>query len=522
MINTQSSKTTLQKLPIGVQTFSEIIKHNYLYIDKTKEAYDLIATRSKFYFLSRPRRFGKSLFLSTLKEIFEGNKGLFEGLYIYDKYDWNQKYPVIKIDFFGDLRSGDSLKKTITSMLKSNQNNLGVKCDDTNAPDVCLRELIEKSYHKHNQQVIVLIDEYDKAILDNLDQMDVARENREIIKGLYSVLKGCEEFIRFAFLTGVSKFSRASIFSGLNMLEDISLNPRFGNICGYTQHDIETTLLPHLNGVDLGKVKTWYNGYNFLKDDVYNPFDILLFIKNDFVYDNYWFTTGTPAFLIKLIEKNNYFLPNLTNIVIGKEILDSFDIENLRLEVILYQAGYLTIESVIIDEDLETIEYGLKLPNKEVKISFNNFILNNLFNQDHANQDKKNIIKSLKNANLEGFKQALISIFASIPYNNYTNNKLSTYEGFYASVIYVYLQSLGIDIIGEDVSNKGRIDLTVKINNLIYIIEFKVGDDNALQQIKQKNYAQKYLNENKSIYLVGINFDKIEKNITGFEWEQML
>jgi len=511
----------MKKLPIGIQTFHEIINKDYLYIDKTKEAYELIESGTKFYFLSRPRRFGKSLFLSTLQSIFEGKKELFDGLYIYDKYDWEDKYPVIKIDFFGDLRSGDNLKKTMLSMLKDNQEKLGVECSNVENIGVCLKELIKLSYQKYKKQVVILIDEYDKAILDNLDQMEVASENREIIKSLYSVLKGSEEYIKFAFLTGVSKFSRASIFSGLNMLQDISLNPSYGNICGYTQNDIETTVLPYLDGVNLKKLKVWYNGYNFLKDDVYNPFDILQFIANHKVYKNYWFTTGTPTFLIKLIEKNHYFLPKLSNLVVGEELLNSFDIDNINLEVIFYQAGYLTIDA-IQESRRGKIEYRLKIPNREVQISLNDFILDYLTNQRiEKSRFQDNIYDALCDANLEGFHQAFKSIFANIPYNNYTSNNIQNYEGFYASVVYVYLQSLGLDIIGEDVTNLGRIDLTIKIDNLIYIIEFKVGTGNALQQIKTNQYAQKYMNENKDIYLVGINFDKGDRNICKFEWERV-
>ena len=505
----------LKKLPIGIQTFSEIIKNNYIYIDKTKEAIELIENY-KYVFLSRPRRFGKSLFLDTLQDIFEGNRELFKDLYIYDKWDFSEKYPIIKIDFSGDLRSGESLKKNILGIFRSNQERLGVECIDTDYFSGCFKELIEKTYEKYQKPVVVLVDEYDKAILDNLDLMEVAYENREIIKSLYSVLKGCDKYLKFVFLTGVSKFSKASIFSGLNMLRDISLTPKYGNICGYSQNDIESSFLPYLEGVDLEKLKAWYNGYNFLKDDMYNPFNVLLFIKNDFLYDNYWFSTGTPSFLIKLIEKNHYFLPKLSNLTIGKELLDSFDIDNLDLEVILYQAGYLTIDKVEIDED-EDIIYHLKLPNKEVKASFNQFIISRLY-QDRSN-NRKDISKALRGEDLEGLKTSLISLFASIPYNNYTKNDIANYEGFYASVIYVYLQSLGLEIIGEDVTNKGRIDLTLFIKDNIYIIEFKMGEKDALQQIKTKNYHQKYLSLNKNIYLIGINFDENEKNISNFEWE---
>jgi len=503
----------MKRLPIGLQTITEVINNNYLYIDKTKEALDLIKSY-KYAFLSRPRRFGKSLFIDTLQEIFMGNRELFKGLYIYDRWEF-EKYPVIKISFSGDLRSGSSLKKVILDLLKDNQERLDVTCDEIGDFGICFKQLIKKASEKYNQQVVVLIDEYDKAILDNLDQMEVAKENREIIKSFYTILKESDKYIKFAFLTGVSKFSKASIFSGLNMLEDISLSPRFGNICGYTQDNVEDEFKKYLEGVDLDKLKEWYNGYNFLKDDVYNPFDLLKFIKNDFKYSNYWFSSGTPTFLIKLIEQNSYFLPKLADLTVGEQLLDSFDIDNIDLEVILYQSGYLTIDKMIIDED-DDILYRLKLPNLEVKKSFNTFIINTFY-KDTSLQNK-NISKALRAKNLDGFRDALSLIFASIPYNNYTKNKINEYEGFYASVVYVYLQSLGLDIVGEDVTNKGRIDLTVKLKDCIYIIEFKMGGSDALAQIKEKKYYEKD-REYQKIYLVGINFDKEDKNIGKFEWE---
>jgi hypothetical protein len=507
---------SLKKLPIGIQTFSKIIEDDYIYIDKTKEALEVIENYS-YAFLSRPRRFGKSLFLDTLHNIFEGKKEYFKDLYIYDKWDWDITYPVIKISFAGDLRSSDGLKKVILNILKTNQRRLNVECEEIDEFGICFKELIENTYQKYNQRVVVLIDEYDKAILDNLDQMEVASENREIIKGFYTILKESDEYIKFVFLTGVSKFSKASIFSGLNMLEDISLVPKFGNICGYTQANIENEFKEYLENIDLEKVRQWYNGYNFLKDPLYNPFDLLKFIKYDFKFSNYWFATGTPTFLIKLIEKNNYFLPKLSNLVVGESILDSFDIENINLEVILYQSGYLTIDKMQLTP-FETIEYKLKLPNKEVKQSLNDVIINYITNNQLPNS-KTDIYLSLLNQDLELFKNSFISIFASIPYNNFTNNNIQNYEGFYASVVYVYLQSLGLDVIGEDVTNLGRIDLTVKIKDLIYIIEFKVGDEDALIQIKAKKYHEKYFSEKKDIYLVGINFDKEIKNISNFQWE---
>jgi hypothetical protein len=455
----------LKKLPIGIQTFSKIREDDY--IDKTKDTLELINSYT-YTFLLRPRRFGKSLFLDTLQEIFEGNQKLFEGLYIYDKWDWNTTYPVIKISWDGNLQTTKDVELKAKEFLRDNSNRLGIDCDNSLSVSVCFERLIKEAYEKYNQKVVILIDEYDRPILDTIDNKEQSKINREFIKGLYSVIKGADEYIKFAFLTGVSKFSKASIFSGLNMLEDISLTPKFGNICGYTQNDVQTSFLPYLDGVDLDKVKEWYNGYNFLKDDVYNPFDLLQFIKNDFKFSNYWFATGTPTFLIKLIEQKNYFLPQLANLTIGKQILDSFDIENIDLEVILYQSGYLTIDKMI-EKRRGGIEYKLKLPNMEVKNSLNDILIDFLTNQKIEKityQD--DMYDALYDSDLDKLKTSLKSMFANIPYNNFINNNIQNYEGFYASVIYVYLQSLGLDIIGEDVTNKGRIDLTVKIEEYIY------------------------------------------------------
>ena len=460
-----------------------------------------------------------------MRKIFEGKKEYFEGLYIYDKWDWNIKYPVIKISWGGKLRTIEDLEYTLKATLKENQKRLGIECEEFKHLPTCFRELIEEAYEKYNQRVVVLIDEYDKPILDVIEDKKEAREHREYIKGLYSILKESDEYLQFAFLTGVSKFSKASIFSGLNMLSDISLAPRFGNICGYTQYDLETSFKEHLKGADCKRVQKWYNGYNFLKDRLYNPFDILQFIQNDFKFKNYWFATGTPTFLIKLIEQNRYFLPKLSNLKVGEELLDSFDIDNIKLEVILYQSGYLTIDKAI--ETRRGMEYKLKLPNEEVKISFFDYVIDYLTNQQSERLTyQDNLYDALNGGNLDEFKKTLITLFASIPYNNYTNNKIYEYEGFYASVIYSYLQSLGLEIIGEDVTNLGKVDLTVFIEDKIYIIEFKVVDNkseknSALYQIKEKNYQQKYQSQSKDIYIIGIEFCKSDKNVCSFEWERV-
>ncbi|WP_459893681.1 AAA family ATPase, partial [Desulfothermus okinawensis] len=403
------------------------------------------------------------------------------------------------------------------------QEALGIQCENREDMAACFSELIDRATKKYNQKVVILIDEYDKPILDVIEDRDQAKENREYLRGLYSIIKDNDAYVRFAFLTGVSKFSKASIFSGLNMLEDISLSPRFGNICGYTQKDIETTFLPYLEGVDLNRVTDWYNGYYFLKERLYNPFDILQFIKNDCIFDNYWFETGTPTFLIKLIKQNRYFLPRLSDMVVDKKILSSFDVENIDLEVILYQSGYLTIDS-IRQKRRGDIEYRLRLPNEEVKISLNDYIIDYLFEQRQIRIKAQNdLYDALMDEEIDKLQKTLVSLFASIPYNYFTKNKIDEYEGFYASVVYVYLQSLGFEIIGEDVTNHGRIDLTVLLDDKIYIIEFKVDGKKgeALSQIKQKRYHEKYLDRSDKIYLIGIEFSSKDRNVLNFEWEKI-
>jgi hypothetical protein len=456
-----------------------------------------------------------------LQSAYEGKKELFKGLYIYDKYDF-PKHPIIKIEWRRSMKTIKELNNVAYDILKDNQEELGIICEHTEDMGGCFEELIKKAYKKYNKRVVVLIDEYDKPILDVLEDNKQAKANKDYIKGLYSVLKATEPYLEKVFLTGVSKFSKTSIFSDLNMLKDISLNPNYGNICGYTQSNIENEMIEYLKTVDLEKLKKWYDGYNFLKDNVYNPFDILLFIDNGFAFDNYWFSTATPTFLIKLIEKNNYFLPRLANVKVGKNLLDSFDIDNIDLEVILYQSGYLTIDKVETTRRGK-IEYKLKLPNEEVKSSFYDIILDFLTNQKSDKLDHQdNIYDAIYDGKIENLEKSLKSMYSGIPYNNFTNNNIAHYEGFYASVIYAYLQSLGLDIVGEDVTNKGRIDLTIKINNLIYILEFKVGGSDALLQIKNKNYHHKYMDKNKEIYLIGINFNEEDRNISKFEWEKVL
>ena len=507
----------MQKLPIGIQSFEKLRKNNYIYIDKTDLALDLIENY-QYAFLSRPRRFGKSLFLDTLHSIFEGKKELFEGLDIYNKYNWQESYPVIKISWGGDFKTLEQTKKTALDILKLNQKRLGIECDIDDEPASCFRKLIINAYEKYKKRVVVLIDEYDKPILDNLDNTSRALENRDFLRSFYVMLKENDAYLHFAFLTGISKFSKANIFSGLNNISDISLKPKYSTICGYTQKDIEINFATLLKETNLQKVQEWYNGYNFLGESVYNPFDILQFIDNNFLFKNYWWESGNPSFLITLLKKHHYNIPELENITVGDDILNSFEIENLRLEVLLFQSGYLTIEEFVNDPDFGINDYKLRVPNKEVSISLNRLFLDYLTNGIRVNKD---LINALLEADLEQFKEVFESLFASIAYNNYVKNNIGEYEGYYASVFYSYLAASGLKIVAEDVTSSGRVDLTILLKDKVYIIEFKVDNTNALEQIKKKNYAKKYLNKAKEIYLIGIGFDTKDKNIKEFNWQKL-
>ncbi len=513
----------MKKLPIGIQTLSKIIEGNFVYVDKTEIAHRLI-DRGGYYFLSRPRRFGKSLFLDTLKEIFEGNKELFKGLYIYDNWDWEVKSPVLKISMgSGVLKNIEKLNKRLNSTLEDAAKSVGINCQSSD-PGECFKELIQKASEKHNQKVVILIDEYDKPILDNITDKEIAREMRDAMKDFYGVIKDNDTYIRLVFITGVSKFSKMNLFSGLNNLEDITLNADFGDICGYTHDDLLTVFEEHLRGADMKMVQEWYNGYNYFGKKVYNPFDILLFISNHFKFRNYWWSTGNPSFLIEMLKTGDYYIPDLENYEATDEILDSFDVDRIELVALLWQTGYLTIKKE--SQTVFGMEYQLKAPNKEVQTSLNSMLITYLTTETARKLSKqRNLLKVLENGDMDGLKNMLTTLFASIPYNNFTNNRLLEYEGYYASVVYAYIASLGMEIIPEDTTNFGKMDLTVKMpDGKIYIIEFRLTEKatgEALRQIKEKRYFEKYQTDN-DFYLVGIEFSRAERNVIGFEWEQMV
>jgi len=395
-------------------------------------------------------------------------------------------------------------------------------------PDIKFHELIKILHEKYQQQVVILIDEYDKPILDNITETDIALEIREGLKNLYSVIKDCDEFLKFVFFTGVSKFSKVNLFSGLNNLTDITLDHRYTTLCGYTHPELIHTFKDRLDGVDQDKVKLWYDGYSFLGDTVYNPYDILLYLYSG-VYKNYWFETATPSFLIKLIRERKYFVPRIEDIKATETLLSSFDVDVIELETLLFQTGYLTITGRRQVGAREIYELGY--PNLEVKMSLTDYILHYLLKETSNKEDNKiAIYEALVEADFDKLQTVFHSLFASIPYNWYVNNDLDKYEGYYASIFYCYFAALGIDVKPEDPTNHGRIDLIIKLDRHIYLIEFKVieldqNKNKALAQIKTKKYFEKYQallhSDDYKIFLVGVEFSRNEKNIVGFEWERL-
>ncbi len=513
-------------LPLGIQTFADIRnpKRNYAYVDKTAMAYQMISGGTKYCFLSRPRRFGKSLFLDTLAEIFKGSKKTFEGLYIYDKWDWNTKYSVLKISLGGGgISNKEVLIRNLLYIISDNAQKLEVELNsDIQDINLLFRDLIVKTHKKYNQQVVILVDEYDKPLLDNIGNDEHIEEIRRTIRSFYAEIKNNDAYIRFGFITGISRFSQMSFFSDLNNLTDISLDPRYSTVTGYTQNDLEEVFAEFLDGVDLEEVRKWYNGYNFLGEPLYNPYDILNFFDKQNVFKNYWWQTGQQSFLIKMMKGKNYHLPNLENITVGEAILEKFNIEDINIVALLWQSGYLTFDTVKQNPMNKKTTYKLKVPNLEVQESLNLLFFNYLSSESFTDIIVQNsMLESLYEHNFKKVEELLKTLFSSIPYDNHSGNTMSNYEGYYASVIYAYLAALGVPLLSEDHSNLGRADMTMFFPNSIIIIEFKVDkNENAIEQIKRKKYYEKYLSDGRDIYLVGIKFSSEEKNITSFVYEK--
>ena len=507
-----------RKLPIGIQTFRKIREENCYYVDKTALIQRLM-DEGTHYFLSRPRRFGKSLFLDTLKELFEGNEPLFKGLYIHDHWDWSVRYPVLRLDFgSGNFKEPETLHKEVMAQLDAVEKETGVESHYDTA-SARFRHIIQMLHSQAGQRVAVLVDEYDKPILDALEVPEVARANRDFLRGLYSTIKSNDAYIKFTILTGVSKFSKVSLFSGLNNLKDITLDARYSSICGYTDADLDTVFAPELPGLDRDEIRRWYNGYSWLGEEVYNPFDILLLFDSR-RFGAYWFETGTPTFLIETLLSRGVGTLDLDNILGSDELLSTFDVDRIATEALLFQTGYLTI--IQTEPRGSRTYYRLSYPNQEVRQSLNESLLNHLTGSPAQQAEHSARLYDLLLVNDFASLESLFkAFFASIPYQWHTNNDIANYEGYYASVFYSYFASVGLDIVVEDSGSQGRLDMAVRFNDNVYLFEFKVvelaSEGAAMAQLQAKGYADKYRDLCEPIHLIGVEFSRETRNLIGFE-----
>jgi Predicted AAA-ATPase/PD-(D/E)XK nuclease superfamily len=515
----------MKLLPLSTQTFTKLRDLNCVYVDKTEHIHTLLTTGQQF-FLSRPRRFGKSMTLSTIRSIYEGQESYFKDLWIHDKWDWSRRNPVLHFQFasMGFTTSGLelALENACRRIAKEHQIVL-----ETTGYDNNFAELIEKAYVKQGK-VVLLIDEYDKPIIEYLDKerRHKAHENREILRDFYSVIKDFDDKIEFLLITGVSKFSQTSIFSHLNHLTDITLNAKYNTLVGYTQTEFETCFAEwidqaHLNFPNrsrtelLDMIKMWYNGFSWTGlESVYNPYSVLNFL-NESAFRPHWFVTGTPTFLINLMREQESFLFNQLHA--SSELLESYDIENLDIRTLLFQTGYLTVKS----RDIENGTYILDYPNREVEQAASNYIIA-AFLHTNANDARLPILQ-IKDAflanNVEKAVNTMHSVLKDVPNHLLRGKK----EDFYHAVVHLYYKYLGLLMQSEVNTSDGRMDAVVTTPTHIYIIEFKLNEsaDKALQQIRDKDYASKYLTENKKIVLVGVNFSSRKRGVGGWKMEEV-
>ena len=455
---------TRRRLPIGIQTFRTIRETDSYYVDKTPWIGRLV-DEGGHYFLSRPRRFGKSLLLDTMKELFEGNEALFRGLAIHDRWDWSVRRPVVRLSFgAGDFNEPGYLEAAVGAQLEHHEEDAGIAPRHSPGPLRFFR-LLRELHRQRGNRAVVLVDEYDKPILDPLfsgapdengdpSGRAAARKNRDYLRGLYAVIKEADAHLRFSFLTGVSKFSKVSLFSGLNNLKDITLDRRYASICGYSESDLDTVFAPELVGLDRERIREWYNGYSWRGEErVYNPFGVLLlFDTREFAA--HWFETGSPSFLVESLFQRRIATPRLDGLVTSTDLLSAFDVEHIGAEALLFQTGYLTIAG-------ETsvgarTQYRLGYPNLEVRQSLNEHLLRRL-DPDPAriHENEGRLDRMLATNDLVGLERVFRAFFAGIPHQWFTRNDIANYEGYYASVFYSYFTALGAAVAVEDSTNLG-------------------------------------------------------------------
>ena len=510
------------RLPLGVQSFSEIRKENLYYVDKTHFACQLLM-RGKHYFLSRPRRFGKSLFVSTLKELFEGHRELFHGLAAHDRWDWSVRRPVLVLDFGNvDATLPGDLQDDVSEQLDRMERGHGVKRLYSTARGR-LRHLIRSLHECSGRRVVLLVDEYDKPIVDALRQPDLATENRNFLRSLYSVIKSCDEHIRFSFLTGVSKFSKVSLFSSLNNLNDLTLDARYSSLCGYTDHDIDTVFAPELEGLDREEIREWYNGYSWGGEEkVYNPFDILLlFDKRKF--RAWWFETGTPDYLLQELARRGVTIGALEGVEASESELGKFDIERTSDKALLFQSGYLTLAGS--SERRGKTFHRLEHPNREVRQCFYEALADELVGSESRREaDSDELDRCLREVDFEGLRKRIRSVLASIPHQWYDASRLADYEAHYAAALLVFFKGLPeVRVTTEDSSSMGRLDMALEAYGQVYLLEFKMQGRSqpgaAIEQMKRRRYMDKYRGLGQPVHMVGLYFSPRTRNMEHFEVE---
>jgi hypothetical protein len=510
----------MDKLPVGLQSFQVLRTGGYLYVDKTALLHRLV-TEGKYYFLSRPRRFGKSLMVSTLAELFQGHRELFTGLWIDNRWDWTLTNPVIHLSLNSMGYKEIGLEKALALRLNKIADQYGLSLQ-SEANSLRFQELIER-LHRSFGPAVVLIDEYDKPIIDYLDDLPRAEHHRDLLKSFYSVLKDADPHLRLVLLTGVSKFSQVSIFSELNNLTDLTLHPEYTTLLGYTQAELEhyfaerlTDLAPQFGGKDalLQQIKKWYNGYSWDGANyVYNPFSVLSFFSQK-RFRNFWFETGTPTFLVKLLNREHAY--QLEDIRASAAVFSSFELRRIDPKALLFQTGYITIRSV--DEDQT---YTLSYPNKEVRDSLLQYLLAE-YTQSYPSDTPiraQQMKQALQVGNTRDFVEALNGLFATIPYQIFIADR----EAYYHSVTYLALSLMGTFVQVEVSQAQGRPDAVVHTADTIYVMEFKLDEqaEEALDQIKAKGYAQPYLKQGKAVKAVGIRFSSEQKQLDTWVEEVM-
>lgn len=521
-----------RKLPIGIQSFEDLRRNNYLYVDKTEFVFRLAET-GKVYFLSRPRRFGKSLFLSTLKAFFEGKKDLFEGLKIVelesDNPDAWKKYPVIYFDFNGmDYSEPGSLEKKLDKNLSSYEEIYGR--DSADGGNVALRfaSLLKNAHDKTGLGAVVLVDEYDKSLLESDNEIQEA--NRRLFKGFFGNLKSSDEYLKFVFITGVTKFSKVSIFSDLNQLNDISLNRNYSEICGITEDELLSSFEPEIKEMAetlnltkeecLASLKEMYDGYHFHEDGkgVYNPFSLV----NAFYAKElkaYWFSTGTPTFLIKKLKESRRSYMDFTNgIEASEQDLKDYRNDNPNPIPLFYQTGYLTIKGY----NQRRKSYLLKYPNEEVKIGFLESLMSSTIpeSESETGLDITSFDDDIEKSDAESMMERFKSLFASLPYPAAEKeNARKIAEQNFQNVFYLVFTLLGQWSQVESHNYKGRADCVLVNGETVFVFEFKVDSsaEDALKQIEENKYAEPYEKSGKKVFKIGANFSTEERNLT--EWK---